>query len=94
MKNYIQLFNHNLIKIISKADRKQKYVPKREAEIIKYSMFNKRLLSWTVIEKLMIVLKKLITTSQNLEKSFGIKLDLVKFNVTDLMRAMMIGNKF
>lgn len=57
-------------------------------------MFNKRLLSWTVIEKLMIVLKKLIKTSHTLEAKFGIKLDLVKFNVTDLMRAMITGNKF
>lgn len=49
VKNHIELFNHNLIKILAHAERNEKYVPKKEAEIIKYSMFNKKLLSWMVI---------------------------------------------
>jgi hypothetical protein len=51
---------------LTKAERKPRYVPKREAEIIKYSMFNKKLLSWMMIEKLKIVLKKLIKVSEKL----------------------------
>ena len=39
-------------------------------------------------------MKKLIKTSQFFEAETGLKLDLIKFNVTDLLRARMEGNKF
>lgn len=41
-------FNSNLLKILGQAEQIQKFVPKKEAEVIKYAMFNTKLLSWMV----------------------------------------------
>ena len=41
----------------------------------------------------MIVLKKLIRVGIEMESTVSMRMDLIKFNVTDLMRAMMTGSK-
>lgn len=90
----MDMFNINLLKILYLTELKQKYVPKHEAQVIKYAMFNTKLVSWMLAEKLIFVLKSLVETGQKIsyEGSVG-RLDLIKFNVTDLMRAMVTGNK-
>lgn len=40
------MFNFNLLKILYTTERKQKFVPKSEAFIIKYAMHNTKLVSW------------------------------------------------
>jgi hypothetical protein len=45
-------------------------------------------------EKLTIVMKKLIKVGRTFKNtSFMMPLDLIKFNVTDLLRAMITGSK-
>ena len=69
-------------------------MPKNEAKVIKYGMFNTKLVSWMLAEKLIFVLRSLITVGKGIKDigSVGV-MDLVKFNVTDLMRAMVTGTK-
>lgn len=52
-------------------------------------MYNTKLLSFMLVEKLMIVLKKLINAGKQFYEETGISIDLIKFNVTDLLRARM-----
>jgi hypothetical protein len=40
------MFNLNLLKILFTTDRKQKYVPRHEAQVIKFAMYNTKLVSW------------------------------------------------
>lgn len=54
------MFNINLLKILFTTERKQKYVPKHEAQVIKFAMYNTKLISWLLAEKLITVLKNLI----------------------------------
>lgn len=42
----MDLFNLNLVKILFTTERKQKYVPKNEAQVIKYAMYNTKLVAW------------------------------------------------
>ena len=57
-------------------------------------MYNTKVVSWLMAEKLIMVLKNLITVGLEMEKtSITRKMDLVKFNVKDLFRAMVIGTK-
>lgn len=57
-------------------------------------MFNTKLVSWMMAEKLITVLKNLIKIGGEFEQTeISRRLDLVKFNVKDLLRAMVIGNK-
>lgn len=42
----MDMFNINLMKILYTTERKQKYVPKHEANVIKYAMYNTKLVSW------------------------------------------------
>ena len=90
----MDMFNKNLLKILATTELEQKYVPVNEAKVIKYAMFNTKLVSWILTEKLIFVLKSLIEVGRatNFDDSLG-KLDLIKFNVTDLMRAMVTGRK-
>ena len=90
----MDMFNKNLLKILATTELEQKYVPVNEAKVIKYAMFNTKLVSWILTEKLIFVLKNIIKIGQKTTfyDSVG-KLDLVKFNVTDLMRAMVTGTK-
>ena len=88
------MFNLNLLKILYTTQRKQKYVPKDEAHVIKYAMYNTKVVSWLMAEKLIMVLKNLISVGIEMEKTeVSRKMDLVKFNVKDLFRAMVIGTK-
>lgn len=56
--------------------------------------YNTKLLSWMLVEKLMVVLKRLIRVGKSMKSVVSTDMDLIKFNVTDLMRAMMTGNKY
>jgi hypothetical protein len=57
-------------------------------------MYNTKVVSWLMAEKLIMVLKNLITVGLEMEKTpITRKMDLVKFNVKDLFRAMVIGTK-
>lgn len=56
----MDMFNINLLKILFTTERKQKYVPKHEAQVIKFAMYNTKLISWLLAEKLITVLKNLI----------------------------------
>ncbi len=47
-----------------------------------------------MVEKLIVVLKNLINIGKSFEQTeISRKLDLIKFNVRDLLRAMVIGTK-
>ena len=94
LRKEMDMFNKNLLKILDTTELEQKYVPIHEAKVIKYAMFNTKLVSWMLAEKLIFVLKSLIEVGRatNFDGSLG-KLDLIKFNVTDLMRAMVTGGK-
>ena len=91
----MDVFNMNLLKIIDTSERKQKFVPRIEAHVIKYAMFNTKVVSWLLIRKLLYVLKNLIQVGKNMKQKMNkiSNLDLIKFNVTDLMRAMVTGNQ-
>ena len=45
------------------------------------------------MEKLVIVMKKLIKIGKEMKSVTERDMDLIKFNVTDLFRAMITGNK-
>jgi hypothetical protein len=69
-------------------------VPLREAKIIKYAMLNTKIVSWMLSEMLIYILHKLIEVGQSMEDTkVRRKMDLIKFTVTDLMRAQVVGNK-
>lgn len=88
------MFNLNLLKILFTTDRKQKYVPRHEAQVIKFAMYNTKLVSWLLAQKLITVLKNLISVGISFEETeIAKRLDLIKFNVSDLLRAMVIGNR-
>lgn len=90
----MDIFNINLLKILYTTERKQKYVPLREAKIIKYAMLNTKIVSWMLSEMLIYILHKLIEVGQSMEDTkVRRKMDLIKFTVTDLMRAQVVGNK-
>lgn len=57
-------------------------------------MLNTKIVSWMLGEMLIFLLKTLIEVGQELENTkIRYKLDLIKFTVTDLMRAQVVGNK-
>lgn len=57
-------------------------------------MLNTKIVSWMLGEMLIFLLKILIEVGQELENTkIRYKLDLIKFTVTDLMRAQVVGNK-
>lgn len=91
----MDLFNINLLKVLDTAERVEKFVPKIEANVIKYSSFNTKVVSWLIIRKLIFVLKNLIKIGKEVKDETNeiFNLDLIKFNVTDMMRAMVTGNK-
>ncbi len=69
-------------------------MPLREAKIIKYAMLNTKIVSWMLSEMLIYILHKLIEVGQSMEDTkVRRKMDLIKFTVTDLMRAQVVGNK-
>ncbi len=39
-------FQHNLIKIIEQAELTERYVPRNDAEIIKFASYNTKFMSW------------------------------------------------
>ena len=91
----MNLFNMNLLKILDTSERKEKFVPKVEADVIKYAMFNTKVVSWLLIRKLIYVIKSLIKIGKSIKENSSeiFNLDLIKFNVTDLMRAMISGSQ-
>jgi len=56
----MDIFNINLLKILYTTERKQKYVPLREAKVIKYSMLNTKIVSWMLSEMLVFLIKMLV----------------------------------
>lgn len=87
-------FNSNLIRLLDTSNRKQKYVPKRETETIKYSNLNVNFIEWLLAEKLKLALKKLIKVGKSFyDTQAMINLDLIQFKVMDLMRTMISGSK-
>lgn len=87
-------FNSHLLKLLDKSVRKQKYVPLKEVEIIKYSNLNAKFIAWMLAEKLMLALKKLITVGKSFYNTKAmLNLDLIQFRVADLMRGMVMGSK-
>ena len=94
LRKDMDIFNINLLKILFTTERKQKYVPLREAKVIKYSMLNTKIVSWMLSEMLVFLIKMLVEVGQEMEATkVRHRLDLIKFSVTDLMRAQVIGNK-
>jgi len=87
-------FQHNLIKILEQGELVERYVPERDAEIIKFSAYNTKFMSWMLAEKLTVVMKKLIRVGRHFKNTIHMcPLDLIKFNVTDLLRTSIIGSK-
>ncbi len=87
-------FNSHLIKLLDTSIRRQKFVPVREMETIKYSNLNAKFIAWVLGEKLMLALKKLIKVGRSFYKTKAmLNLDLIQFKVTDLMRSMVSGSK-
>lgn len=64
----MDMFNANLLRILFTTERKQKYVPKNEALVIKFAMYNTKLVSWLVSEKLVTILEHLIKIGVSFEK--------------------------
>ena len=58
-------------------------------------MFNTKVVSWLLIRKLIYVIKSLIKIGKSIKENSSeiFNLDLIKFNVTDLMRAMISGSQ-
>ena len=46
-----------------------------------------------LMEKLVLVMTKLIKVGKQMKEVAGKEMDLIKFNVTDLFRAMITGKK-
>ena len=87
-------FNSHLIKLLDTSVRRQKFVPVREMETIKYSNLNAKFIAWVLGEKLMLALKKLIKVGKSFYDSRSmLNLDLIQFKVSDLMRSMVSGSK-
>jgi hypothetical protein len=87
-------FNSHLIKLLDTSVRRQKFVPLREMETIKYSNLNAKFIAWVLAEKLMLALKKLIHVGKSFyETKAMLNLDLIQFKVSDLMRSMVSGTK-
>ena len=95
LRREMDVFNMNLLKILDTSERKEKFVPKVEANVIKYAMFNTKVVSWLLLRKLLYVLKNLIRVGKLMKQQTNkiSNLDLIKFNVTDLMRAMVTGSQ-
>lgn len=91
--NELDEFNERLLKILNQADPKQKYVPTKEIETIKYSSFNAKFVEYILAEKLVYVIKELIKVGQTFISENMMNLDVIKFRVTDLMRCQVAGNK-
>ena len=58
-------------------------------------MYNTKLVSWFLIRQLIFLIKNLIKVGKSVKGKINeiCNIDLIKFNVTDLMRAMVSGNK-
>jgi hypothetical protein len=39
-------FQHNLVKIVEQGELKERYVPRKDAEIIKFAAYNTKFMSW------------------------------------------------
>ncbi len=44
--NSMYRFQHNLVKIVDQGELKERYVPRKDAEIIKFSAYNTKFMSW------------------------------------------------
>lgn len=87
-------FQHNLIKIVEQGELCERYVPRNDAEIIKFAAYNTKFMSWMLAEKLTIVMKKLIKVGRSFKNTIlMVPIDLIKFNVIDMLRASMQGTK-
>lgn len=87
-------FQHNLVKIIEEAKLSERYVPRKDAEIIKFSAYNTKFMSWMLAEKLTITMKILIKVGRHFKNTMlMMPLDLIKFNVTDMLIATLKGSK-
>ena len=83
----------NLLKILEYSERKQKYVPKDDSVLIRYANSNTLLVSWMLVQRLIYIIKYLIEISLKVSKEEGYQVDLVDFQLTDLMRGMVKGTK-
>lgn len=69
-------------------------MPRNDADVIKFAAYNTKFMSWMLAEKLTIVMQKLIKVGRSFKNTvLMVPLDLIKFNVTDLLRALMVGTK-
>lgn len=78
---------------MNQADPRQKYVPTKEIETIKYSSFNAKFVEFILTEKLVYTIKQLIKVGKMFVSEYMMNLDIIKFRVTDLMRCQVSGNK-
>lgn len=87
-------FQHNLIKIIDQAELSERYVPRKDAEIIKFAAYNTKFMSWMLAEKLTIIMEILINVGRHFKNTMLMNpLDLIKFDVFDILRATLMGTK-
>ncbi len=90
----INSFNNHLIKLLNTGEPVEKIVTEKELEVIKFAKFNQKLLCWFLSEKIMLLLRHLIQVGREIGKKIGLfQLDLISFNVSDLLRGMVFGDK-
>jgi hypothetical protein len=44
--NSMYRFQHNLVKIVEQGELKERYVPRKDAELIKFAAYNTKFMSW------------------------------------------------
>ncbi len=85
-------FNDNIVRIISrKADSPE--IKHNEIKTIKYARNVSKFIEFLAIEKLQYLLTELVNLRAKMENKIRKGIDLINFNVNDLLRAQFMGGK-